>query len=121
MTENFYRAIRDLDEGNMQGARQHILSEIQMLRGQVDPQAIVNKINRVENQPGHAHHDVQLVDRGYGQFDIAPVNYGPPPGEYRHRPMNPVVPFVEGAVTGAIIGDLLHRHQQRYPRNPYER
>jgi hypothetical protein len=71
----------------MQDARNAILTEIREVTARtpgISPQMIVNKINEVENSPGHRGHDVQLAqgrDPRTGQpcLDIVPIQgYGQP-------------------------------------------
>ena len=144
---NFERAIHDLDHAAqdpraMQDARNAILSEIRDVTArhpEINPQqtaqAIVHKINEVENMYPHQHHDVQLVQNQQGFLDVAPIpgygaqpGYGqqgefqppaPPPYNGGYEPGyagpppvvyeqgNPAGAIVGGVIAGAVIGSIL--------------
>jgi hypothetical protein len=152
---NFERAIHDLDHAAqdpraMQDARNAILSEIRdvtarhpEMNPQRTAQAIVGKINEVENSYPHQHHDVQLVQNQQGFLDVAPLQgfnqgygqgdqqpppppyaggYPPggyPPGGYNGQPPvvyennNPAGAIVGGVIAGAVIGSILSGGRRR--------
>jgi hypothetical protein len=136
MSEDFRRAINDLDHarqdpGAFQDARAAILREIHN-NPTADPNRIIQEVNRVENSATqlpngqimqHDHFDVGLVKHN-GYLDVVPLQaqgYGPGPNQGYEQPgypqqgygqVNPVVPFVEGAIVGGVIGSLLHNNRR---------
>ncbi|MDR3615564.1 MAG: hypothetical protein P4L53_18535 [Candidatus Obscuribacterales bacterium] len=136
MSENFHRAVDDLDRGgprNFQDARAVLLDEV---RNGADPRRLVDAVNRVEMEPGHAGAQIQLATDRQGYLDIVPAQYAnnqprydapppqydaPPPQYYQQGPTGADVAgaAVAGGVAGLIIGSLLnHGRNNYYERRP---
>ena len=123
MSENFHRAIDDLDRGgraNFQDARQALLEEV---RQGADARRLVQAVNQKEMEPEHAGVQIQLATDRQGYLDIVPAQYAnnqqrydaPPPQYQQGIPPGEVAAGVGlGIVAGAIIGGALNRGHENY-------
>jgi len=140
MSENFHRAVDDLDRGgqaNFQDARQALLEEV---RQGADARRLVQAVNQKELEPGHAGAQIQLATDRQGYLDIVPANYANNQQPYERpseRPYEGQQPQYQqgvnpgevagavglGIIAGAIGGALLNRgrgHEEHYePRRRF--
>jgi hypothetical protein len=125
MSEQFHRAIDDLDgrtPGGFQDARQRLLDEV---RHGADARQLVVAVNQKEMEPGHAGVQIGLGRDRQGYLDIVPVQYASnqrpydgPPQQYQQGPSPGDVAGAVGLgiLGGVVAGALLNGGRGDYGR-----